>query len=135
MDMHPLEEALRVKGSPEFGKSELVGLLSFRLGKMSPSEAKKAIQKWIEEGLLVEKEGKLIIVVEALEKTKSTASLFGELVSYIARSLGWTEFEVIEEVKKMKERYGELNEVILAYLFGLEKGVDMAKFRDRLPDF
>ncbi len=57
------------------------------------------------------------------------------MVSYIARSLGWSELEVLEGIKKMRERYGDLDEAILAYLFGMEKGVDMSKFRDRLPEF
>ncbi|BAD85840.1 hypothetical protein, conserved [Thermococcus kodakarensis KOD1] len=135
MDMHPLEEAIEIKGSPEFTRSELVGILSFRLRRMSPTEAKKAIEEWIEEGLLEESEGKLLVVIEKLEEEKEAGSLLGEMVSYIARSLGWGELEVLEGVKKMRERYGDLDEAILAYLFGMEKGVDMSKFRDRLPEF
>lgn len=135
MDMHPLEEAIEIKGSPEFTKSELVGILSFRLRRMSPTEAKKAIEEWIEEGLLEESEGKLLVVIEKLEEEKEAGSLLGEMVSYIARSLGWSELEVLEGIKKMRERYGDLDEAILAYLFGMEKGVDMSKFRDRLPEF
>ncbi|WCN29377.1 DUF2240 family protein [Thermococcus kodakarensis] len=133
--MHPLEEAIEIKGSPEFTRSELVGILSFRLRRMSPTEAKKAIEEWIEEGLLEESEGKLLVVIEKLEEEKEAGSLLGEMVSYIARSLGWGELEVLEGVKKMRERYGDLDEAILAYLFGMEKGVDMSKFRDRLPEF
>ncbi|AMQ19538.1 DUF2240 family protein [Thermococcus peptonophilus] len=132
--MHPLEEAIKVKGSPEFTRSELVGILSFRLRRMSPTEAKKAIEEWIEEGLLEEREGKFLVVIEKLEEEKDVGSLLGEMVSYIARSLGWNELEVLEGVKKMRERYGELDDAILAYLFGMEKGVDMSKFRDRLPE-
>lgn len=134
MDMHPLEEAIKIKGSPEFTRSELVGILSFRLRRMSPTEAKKAIEEWIEEGLLEERDGKLLVVIEKLEEKKEAGSLLGEMVSYIARSLGWSELEVLEGIKKMRERYGDLDEAILAYLFGMEKGVDMSNFRDRLPE-
>ncbi|WP_367884668.1 hypothetical protein [Thermococcus sp. JCM 11816] len=70
-----------------------------------------------------------------MEEEKEAGSLLGEMVSYIARSLGWSELEVLEGIKKMRERYGDLDEAILAYLFGMEKGVDMSKFRDRLPEF
>ncbi|WP_297506434.1 DUF2240 family protein [Thermococcus sp.] len=130
--MHPLEEAVKVKGSPEFTRSELIGILSFRLRKMSPSEAKKAIAEWIEEGLLEEREGRLIVKAEALEREESGERLLGEMVSHIARSLGWSELEVVEGIKTLKKRYGDLDERILAYLFGMEKGVDMSKFRERL---
>ena len=132
MAMHPLEEAVKVKGSPEFTRSELIGILSFRLRKMSPSEAKKAIAEWIEEGLLEEREGRLIVKAEALEREESGERLLGEMVSHIARSLGWSELEVVEGIKTLKKRYGDLDERILAYLFGMEKGVDMSKFRERL---
>jgi hypothetical protein len=135
MDMHPLEEAVKVKGSTDFTRSELVGVLSFKLRKMSPSEAKKAIEEWLEEGLLEEREGKLFVVIEKLKEKEEAGSLLGEMVTYIARSLGWSELEVVEGVKKMRERYGDLDEVILAYLFGMENGVDMSKFRERLPEF
>nr|WP_209476509.1 DUF2240 family protein [Thermococcus stetteri] len=133
--MHPLEEAIKIKSSAEFTRSELVGILSFRLRRMSPTEAKTAIEEWIEEGLLEEREGKLFAVVEKLEEKKEAGSLLGEIVTYIARSLEWSELEVIEGIKRMRERYGDLDEVILAYLFGMERGVDMSKFRDRLPEF
>ena len=132
MAMHPLEEAVKVKGSLEFTRSELIGILSFRLRKMSPSEAKKAIAEWTEEGLLEERDGRLIVKTEALEREESGERLLGEMVSHIARSLGWSELEVIEGIKALKKRYGDLDERILAYLFGMEKGVDMSKFRERL---
>jgi hypothetical protein len=132
MDMHPLEEAVKVKGSTEFTRSELVGILSFRLRRMSPSEAKKAIQEWLEEGLLEEREGRLVVVLERLESGYERERLLGEMVAYIARSLGWTELEVMEGIKELKERYGDLDERILAYLFGMEKGINMERFRDRL---
>nr|WP_297465944.1 DUF2240 family protein [Thermococcus sp.] len=130
--MHPLEEAVRVKGSGEFTRSELVGILSFRLGRMSPSEARRSIEEWIAEGLLEERDGLLVVRMEALEEERKNEKLLGEMISHIARALGWTELEVLEGVKALRERYGDLDERILAYLFGLEKGVDMSRFRNRL---
>ncbi|WP_366085433.1 DUF2240 family protein [Thermococcus sp.] len=132
MAMHPLEEAVRVKGSGEFTRSELVGILSFRLGRMSPSEARRSIEEWIAEGLLEERDGLLVVRMEALEEERKNEKLLGEMISHIARALGWTELEVLEGVKALRERYGDLDERILAYLFGLEKGVDMSRFRNRL---
>lgn len=132
MAMHPLEEAVQVKGSTEFTRSELVGILTFRLRRFSVSEAKELIEEWLEEGLLEEREGKLHVKIEALEKTEKPEDLLGEMVVHIARSLGWSEMEVMEGIKALRERYGDLDERILAYLFGLEKGVDMSKFRDRI---
>nr|WP_297500243.1 DUF2240 family protein [Thermococcus sp.] len=130
--MHPLEEAVKVKGSHEFTRSELVGILSFRLRRMSPAEAKKAIGGWVEEGLLEEREGKLVVRLEALEMEGSGERLLGEMISHIAHSLGWSELEVVEGIRGLKKRYGNLDERILAYLFGMEKGVDMSRFRERL---
>lgn len=132
MAMHPLEEAVRVRGSTEFTKSELVGVLSFTLRKMPPGEVKKAIEEWLEKGLLEERGEKLVVVLEALETEASGEELLGEMVAYIARSLGWTELEVMEGIKALRERYGDLDERILAYLFGLDKEVDMSRFKDRL---
>ncbi len=132
MAMHPLEEAVKVKGSTEFTRSELIGILSFTLRRMSPGEAKKAIEEWLENGLLEERGEKLVVVLDALEAEASGEKLLGEMVAYIARSLGWSELEVMEGIKALRARYGDLDERILAYLFGLEKGVDMSKFRDRI---
>ena len=132
MPMHPLKEAVQVKGSTEFTRSELVGILSFRLRRFSVSEAKAVIEEWIKEGLLEEREGKLHARIEALEEAEKPENLLGEMVVHIARQLGWTELEVMEGIRALRERYGDLDERILAYLFGLEKGVDMSKFRDRI---
>jgi len=129
--MHPLKEAVQVKGSAEFTRGELVGILSFRLRRFSVSEAKEAIERWLEEGLLEERDGKLYARVDALKEEKPE-NLLGEMVVYIARQLGWTELEVMEGIKALRERYGDLDERILAYLFGLEKGVDMSRFKDRI---
>ncbi|WP_457742331.1 DUF2240 family protein [Thermococcus sp.] len=130
--MHPLKEAVEVKGSTEFTRSELVGILSFRLRRFSVSEAKELIKEWLEKGLLEERDGKLYVNLEALDDVERPENLLGEMVVHIARSLGWTELEVMEGIKALRERYGDLDERILAYLFGLEKGVDMSRFKDRL---
>nr|WP_297535496.1 DUF2240 family protein [Thermococcus sp.] len=130
--MHPLEEAVRVKGSTEFTRSELVGILSFRLRRFSVGEVKRLIEEWLSEGLLEEREGKLYVNLEAVEERESPENLLGEMVVHIARTLGWTELEVMEGIKKLRERYGDIDERILAYLFGLEMGVDMSRFKDRL---
>ncbi len=132
MAMHPLKEAVEVKGSTEFTRSELVGILSFRLRRFSVSEAKELIKEWLEKGLLEERDGKLYVNLEALDDVERPENLLGEMVVHIARSLGWTELEVMEGIKALRERYGDLDERILAYLFGLEKGVDMSRFKDRL---
>jgi len=132
MPMHPLEEAVQVKGSTEFTRSELVGILSFRLRRFSVSEAKEVIEEWIREGLLEERDGKLHARIEALKEAEELENLFGEMVVHIARKLGWTELEVMEGIKAMRERYGDLDEKVLAYLFGMSHGVDMSEFRDRI---
>ena len=132
MPMHPLEEAVQVKGSTEFTRSELVGILSFRLRRFSVSEAKEVIEEWIREGLLEERDGKLHARIEALKEAEELENLFGEMVVHIARKLGWTELEVMEGIKAMRERYGDLDEKVLAYLFGMSQGVDMSEFRDRI---
>ncbi len=132
MAMHPLKEAVEVKGSTEFTRSELVGILSFKLRRFSVSEAKERIGEWLEEGLLEEHNGMLVAKLEILEEKEKPENLLGEMVVYIARTLGWTELEVMEGIKALRERYGDLDERILAYLFGLEKGIDMSRFKDRL---
>lgn len=132
MAMHPLKEAVEVKGSTEFTRSELVGILSFKLRRFSVSEAKERIREWLEEGLLEEHNGMLVAKLEILEEKEKPENLLGEMVVYIARTLGWTELEVMEGIKALRERYGDLDERILAYLFGLEKGIDMSRFKDRL---
>ncbi len=132
MAMHPLKEAVEVKGSTEFTRSELVGILSFKLRRFSVGEAKERIKEWLEEGLLEEYNGVLVAKLDLLEEKERPENLLGEMVVYIARALGWTELEVMEGIKALRERYGDLDERILAYLFGLEKGIDMSRFKDRL---
>ena len=132
MAMHPLKEAVEVKGSTEFTRSELVGILSFKLRRFSVGEAKERIKEWLEEGLLEEYNGVLVAKLDLLEEKERPENLLGEMVIYIARALGWTELEVMEGIKALRERYGDLDERILAYLFGLEKGIDMSRFKDRL---
>lgn len=135
MDMYLFEEVIEIKGFFEFMRSELVGIFSFRFRRMLFIEVKKVIEEWIEEGFLEESEGKFFVVIEKLEEEKEVGFLFGEMVFYIVCFFGWGEFEVLEGVKKMCECYGDFDEVILVYLFGMEKGVDMLKFRDRFLEF
>jgi len=130
--MHPLKRAVDYKGSAEFTRSELVGILSFSLRIMGVKEAKEFVNEAIKKGLLVEKDGKLIVNESVLEEERNVENLFEEMVEHIAKSLGWEHGDVLEGVNSMRERYGDLDRKILAYLFGLEKGVDMSKFRERL---
>ncbi|MDK2914692.1 MAG: hypothetical protein PWQ79_1607 [Thermococcaceae archaeon] len=128
---HPLREAIEVKGSTEFTRAELVGILSFRLRLFSPAEAKARIEEWIKEGLLVEEEGKLFVTGD-VESKKTPEDVFEEIIAHIARSLGWEREEVLAEISKLKERYGDLDPRLLAYLLGMEKGVDMSGFREKI---
>ncbi|NJE86048.1 DUF2240 family protein [Thermococcus sp. CX2] len=130
--MHPLKSAITYKGSTEFTRSELVGILAFKLRLMDVRSAKELIERSIESGLLVEKDGILVINEALLESEEESEDLFNAMVEYLARSLGWDENDVLEGIKAMRERYGDLDERLLAYLFGLDKGVDMSKFKDRL---
>lgn len=130
--MHPLKRAVDYKGSTEFTRAELVGILSFSLRIMGVREAKEFVGRAIESGLLVERDGKLVVNEAALEEKESEGDLFEEMVSHIARSLGWEREEVIDGIKGMRERYGDLDEKVLAYLFGMDRGVDMSRFRERL---
>jgi len=109
MAMHPLKEAVEVKGSTEFTRSELVGILSFKLRRLSVGEAKRLIEEWLRDGLLEEREGKLYVRVEAIEENEPKA-LLGEMIAHIAKALGWTELEVMEGIKALRERYGDLDE-------------------------
>lgn len=127
--MHPLESAMKVKGGNRFTRRELIGLLSFTLRLMSPSEAKTSIKKWIEEGLLVEDRGELVVVVEKLGEAPD---IFGEMLDYVSSQLGWSKEETLEEVERLSERYGNLDVKLLLYLLGLDRGLDMSAFRDRL---
>nr|WP_206205244.1 DUF2240 family protein [Thermococcus sp. GR6] len=127
-----MKRAVEYKGSVEFTRSELVGIIAFSLRLMDIKATKELIEKSIESGLLEEREGKLVVNEALLEEEEASEDLFNEMVGYIAKSLGWEREEVLEGIKAMRERYGDLDEKVLAYLFGMDKGVDMAKFRERL---
>ena len=130
--MHPLESAVRVKGSEEFSRSELIGILTFRLRLMSVGEAKESIKKWIDEGLLLEEGDVLRVNPRAFKKMKQEEDLFEEMLSFIASSLGVDESDIMESLEEFSKRYGNLDRRLLLYLFGLDKGLDMGRFRDRL---
>ncbi|EEB73338.1 DUF2240 family protein [Thermococcus sp. AM4] len=130
--MHPLESVLKVKGSGELSRSELVGLLTFKLRLMGVGEAKEAISKWIEEGLLIEEGDLLRINIEALARKEGEEDLFREMLSFVASQLGLDESEVLDELEEFSRRYGNLDRRLVLYLFGVEKGLDMSRFRDRL---
>ncbi|WP_461864364.1 DUF2240 family protein [Thermococcus sp.] len=127
-----LRNAILYKGSNEFNKQELIGILVFTLKLMDVKSAKELIEKGIESGVIEERDGVLVINEELLESEEKKECLRDEMASYIARLLGWTEQDVLEEARKLKQRYGELDEKILVYLFGMDKGVDMSRFKDRL---
>jgi len=130
--VHPLESVLKVKGSGELSRSELVGLLTFKLRLMGVGEAKEAISKWIEEGLLIEEGDLLRINIEALARKEGEEDLFREMLSFVASQLGLDESEVLDELEEFSRRYGNLDRRLVLYLFGVEKGLDMSRFRDRL---
>ncbi|ASJ06510.1 hypothetical protein A3L08_03790 [Thermococcus pacificus] len=130
--MHPLKRAVDYKGSTEFTKSELVGILSFSLRIMGVKEAKEFIAEAVKSGLLTERDGKLVVNEAALDEERKGGDLFEEMVEHIASSLGWERADVIDGINGMRERYGDLDKKVLAYLFGMDKGVDMARFRERL---
>ncbi|NJE61575.1 DUF2240 family protein [Thermococcus sp. 21S7] len=130
--MHPIKHAVEYKGSPEFTRSELVGILAFSLRLMDVKAAKELIERSLEAGLLEEKDGLLVVNEALLSEEEAEEDLFNEMVTYIANSLGWERGEVIEGIKSMRERYGDLDENVLAYLFGMDRGVDMSQFRDRI---
>lgn len=132
--MHPLQRAILATGKKEFTRAELVGVLSFRLRIMSPSEAKRNIEKWVIEGVLEEVEEKLSVVEEVLKKEEESKDLLGEMVEYLSKKLEMTELEVMEEIKKLKRRYGDIDDKLLAYLFGMDRGIDMSPFQDMLMD-
>lgn len=127
-----LKNAILYKGSNEFTKQELIGILVVKLRLMSVKEAKELIEEALEKRVIEEKDGKLIINEEILEKEEKEEDLLAKMVTYIARKLGWTEFEVLEDIKKFSERYGNLDKRIVAYLYGIDKGIDMSKFKDKL---
>jgi len=131
----PLLEAVKVKGDNIFSsRSEIIGILAFKLGAMSVSEAKELIKEGIEEGIIEESEEGLIVKVNLIEEEEKKRDIFGEIVEYLAKELNLTELEVMEEIKRLEERYGNLDKKLLAYLYGLEKGLDMSKFKEELEN-
>ncbi|ASJ00619.1 DUF2240 family protein [Thermococcus gorgonarius] len=130
--MHPLKKAISVKGSKEFSRNELVGLLAFTLRIMSVKEAKESIDRWIKQGLLEEREGVLLVKDEALDEAIKSEDLFEEMIEFVSSSLGLERDELMAELKEFSKRYGNLDRKLVLYLFGLDKGLDMSKFRDRL---
>ncbi|WP_457754045.1 DUF2240 family protein [Thermococcus sp.] len=130
--MKELKNAILYKGSNEFTKQELIGILVVKLRLMSVKEAKELIENCIEKGIIKERDGKLIINEGILEKEEKEEDIFTKMIAYIARKLGWSEFEVLEDMKKFSERYGTLDKRIVAYLYGVDKGIDMSKFKDKL---
>jgi len=127
-----LRNAILYKGSNEFNKQELIGILVFTLKLMDVKSAKELIERGIKSGVIVEKDGTLIINEELLENEEKKECLRDEMASYIAKMLGWSKEDVVEEAEKLKDRYGDLDEKILVYLFGMDKGVDMSRFKDKL---
>ena len=130
--MHPLESAITYKGSKEFTKSELIGILAFKLRILGVKEAKELIERGLQSGLIMERNGLLVVNEEALRGEIESEDLFNAMVKYVARSLGWDREEVLRELQSMRERYGDLDERVLVYLLGMDKGVDMSPFKDKL---
>ncbi|WP_457751084.1 DUF2240 family protein [Thermococcus sp.] len=132
MPMHPLKRALEYKGSNEFTRSELVGILSFSLKLMDVKSAKELIERAIGEGIIEEVSGKLVINEALLEEIEGEEDLLEEMLAHISKSLGWDREDVLDGINAMRKRYGDLDEKVLAYLFGMSKGVDMSRFKDRI---
>jgi hypothetical protein len=132
--VHPLESAVKVKGSTEFTRSELVGLLSFTLRLMSPGEAKKAINEWVSQGILTEEGDTLRVNEKAFSRVHRKGVLFDEMLKYVSSSLGWDEEEVLAALNEFSARYGSLDQKLVLYLFAMEKGIDMSRFKDRLDE-
>ncbi len=130
--MHPLESAITYKGSKEFTKSELIGILVFKLRILGVKEAKELIERGLQSGLIMERNGLLVVNEEALRGEIESEDLFNAMVKYVARSLGWDREDVLRELQSMRERYGDLDERVLVYLLGMDKGVDMSPFKDKL---
>jgi len=130
--VHPLESAITYKGSKEFTKSELIGILVFKLRILGVKEAKELIERGLQSGLIMERNGLLVVNEEALRGEIESEDLFNAMVKYVARSLGWDREDVLRELQSMRERYGDLDERVLVYLLGMDKGVDMSPFKDKL---
>lgn len=127
--MEVLRDAVALKGSNEFQKRELVAILSFNLKAMSPAQAKELIAKAIEKGVIEERDGLLVVYPERAE---GPVDVFDEMVEHVARSLGWNTDDVLDELEEFSRRYGSLDKKLVLYLMGIEKGVDMSRFKDRL---
>lgn len=127
-----LKDAVLFKGSNEFMKQELIGILVFKLRIMGVKEAKELIDDAIKKGVIEVIEDKFVINTEKLEEEEEKIDVFNEMLSYIAKELGWDEFEILEELKEFSKRYGDLDKRIVLYLYGLDKGLNMFKFRDKL---
>ncbi|HII67248.1 MULTISPECIES: DUF2240 family protein [Thermococcus] len=127
-----LRHAILYKGSNEFSKPELIGTIVLRLGLMNYMEAKNLIEEAIKRGIIEQKGDRLVIREEMLKEEEKQEDLFGEMINYIAKQLEWSHLEVLEELDKFSERYGDLDKKVVAYLYGLDKGIDMSKFKDKL---
>ncbi|USS41629.1 DUF2240 family protein [Thermococcus aggregans] len=130
--MEALRHAIIYKGSNEFSKPELIGIIVLKLGLMDYSEAKNLIEEAIKRGIIEQKGEKLVIREDALKEQEESEDVFGEMIDYIAKNLGWSHLEVLEDLEKFSERYGNLDKKIVAYLYGLDKGIDMSKFKNKL---
>ncbi len=130
--MHPLESAVTYKGSREFTRSELIGILAFKLRLMGVKEAKDLIERGLQSGLIEERDDHLVINEEILRSEIRSEDLFNAMVKHVARSLGWEMEDVLREIQSMRERYGDLDERVLVYLLGMDRGVDMSPFKDKL---
>ncbi|AIF68894.1 hypothetical protein PAP_02320 [Palaeococcus pacificus DY20341] len=128
--MESLKQAVALKGSNEFGRQELVAILSFKLGLMAPKEAKELISSAIEDGIIEVRDDTLVVHLERAEEKKR--DVFKEMVTYIAEALGWDKEEVLEEINVFAERYGNLDKKLVAYLYGIDKGLDMSVFKDMI---
>lgn len=127
--MKPLRDAIVLKGSNEFRRQELLAVLSLNLKAMSPKEAKAFINECIEKGIIEVKGDTLIVHIE---RAREKEDIFEEMVDYLVSSLGWTREEILDDLRKFGERYGNLDRKLIAYLYGIEKGVDMSVFRERI---
>ncbi|HDD31456.1 MAG TPA: DUF2240 family protein [Thermococcus litoralis] len=130
--MEALKYAILYKGSNEFSKPELIGTIVLKLGLMDYSEAKSLVEEAIKRGIIEQKGEKLIIREDVLKEEEKREDVFGKMIDYIAKNLGWSHLEVLEDLEKFSERYGNLDKKILAYLYGMDKGIDMSKFKDKL---
>ncbi|WP_297070903.1 DUF2240 family protein [Thermococcus sp.] len=130
--MHPLESVVTYKGSREFTRSELIGILAFKLRLMGVKEAKDLIERGLQSGLIEERDDHLVINEEILRSEIRSEDLFNAMVKHVARSLGWEMEDVLREIQSMRERYGDLDERVLVYLLGMDRGVDMSPFKDKL---